>query len=190
MLRRPYPRRTFVMFQSRVVFAVLAALSIPAIAHAQAQPKPATPPPAAPMVMKPGTPATPPGAPAQPSRFDEIDTNHDGFISRGEFMAVEKKRFDEFDTNHDGKIDAKEIASSAPLMERNLKPSERMVKQWDADNDGTVSAAEYQKFAEQRFKAQDKEGTGKIAKRAPMAPMMPTGKPGQTPIQPVPPAAK
>ena len=178
------------MFRSRVVFAALAAMSLTAIVHAQALPKPTTPPTAAPAAAKPGMPPT---APAQPSRFDEIDTNHDGSISREEFLAAEKKRFDEFDTNHDGKIDAKEIANSPPLMERNLRTAERMVKQWDTDGDGVVSAAEYQKMAEQRFAQQDKEGTGKITRKAP--PMMPPGmqgmqgKPQPKVIQPVTPAA-
>ena|GEM_PF-1159110 len=174
------------MFRSRVVLAVLAAMSLTAIVQAQALPKQTTPPPAAPVGAKPGMPAMPP---AQPSRFDEIDTNHDGFISRDEFMAAEKKRFDEFDANHDGKVDAKEIASSPPLMERNLRTAERMIKQWDANNDGVVTKAEYDAKADERFKAQDKEGTGKIARRGP--PMMPPGAPGKMqpqPIQPVPPA--
>ena len=86
-----------------------------------------------------------------------MDTNHDGFVSRDEFVAYQKKRFDEFDTNHDGKIDAKEIASSPPLMERNLKTAERMVKDWDTNGDGIVTAEEFKKAADDRFARQDKD---------------------------------
>jgi hypothetical protein len=183
----------------RALLVALATLPVSAIVSAQALPKtPATP--ATPAT--PGSPANPltPGGDQRPSRFDEIDTNHDGVITRDEFLAAEKQRFDEYDANHDGKIDAKEIASSPPLMERNLKTAERMVKQWDANGDGVVTADEYKKNAEDRFAKQDRDGTGKLTKRAPLpAPMMKPGqtpgpmmmKPGQapTPLQPVPPAA-
>jgi hypothetical protein len=180
----PEMRRTFRMKMAhRALLAALATLPVSAIVSAQALPKtPATPA---------ATPLAPGGA-QRPSRFDEIDTNHDGFISKDEFLASEKKRFEEFDSNHDGKVDAKEIASSPPLMERNLKTAERMVKQWDANGDGTVTADEYRKNAEERFSKQDKDGTGRIAKKAPPPPGAPMMmKPGQspTPLQPVPPAS-
>jgi Ca2+-binding EF-hand superfamily protein len=182
------------MFRMKIAYralaVALATLPVSALVSAQALPKtPATP----------ATPATPganptpgPATAPRPSRFDEIDTNHDGVITKDEFLKAEKDRFDEFDTNHDGKIDAKEIASSPPLMERNVKTAERMVKQWDANGDGVVTADEYRKNAEDRFAKQDKDGTGKITKRAPPTQAMPMlTKPGQspTPLQPVPPAA-
>ncbi len=170
----------------RALITALATLPVSAIVLAQALPTP----PATPSTPA-ANPLAPGGGPQRPSRFDEIDTNHDGVITRDEFLAGEKKRFDEFDTNHDGKIDAKEVASSPPLMERNLKTAERMLKQWDADGDGVVTAEEFNKNAADRFAKQDPDGTGKITKRVPpqAAPMM--MKPGQAPapLQPVPPAA-
>jgi hypothetical protein len=179
-LRDPTPGG-IAMFRSGLTCAVFSALAATAVAHAQVMPKsaPATPPPAA--------PAAPPAN--QPSPFDEIDTNHDGFISRDEYMAAQKKRFDEFDTNHDGKIDAKEIANSPPLMERNLRTAERMVKQWDSNADGVVTADEYKKFSEDRFARQDKEGTGKIPRRGPGPGMMmkpPGNQQIKPPLQPAP----
>ena len=177
---------------------LLIALALPAAAlHAQALPAPAQKPnPPVKMQVAPGA-QTAPGAsgtaeaPARRSPFDEMDTNHDGFVSRDEFIAYQKKRFDEFDTNHDGKIDAKEIASSPPLMERNLKTAERMVKQWDKNGDGIVSADEFKQDAEDRFTKQDKTGSGKIARPAapPMPPkgqIIPNGQTPQPPIQPQP----
>ena len=109
-----------------------------------------------------------------------MDTNHDGFVSREEFMAAQKKRFEEFDTNHDGKVDAKEIASSPPLMERNLNTAAHMIMQWDSNGDGIVTAEEFKKFSEGRFAAQDKAGTGKIPRPAtPPAGMRPPQGPQQ-----------
>lgn len=151
------------MFRSCVLFAILATMPMTAIVHAQLlppkQPPAKTTPPIAPVGMQ-----APAGTPAKPSPFDEVDTNHDGFISRDEYLAMEKKRFAEFDTNHDGKIDAKEVATSPPLMERNQKAAERMIKQWDSNDDGIVSADEYRQAAEKRFAQQDKAGSGKIAR--------------------------
>jgi hypothetical protein len=40
--------------------------------------------------------------------MDKIDTDHDGSISKAEFMAVQEKRFAELDTNGDGKITKEE----------------------------------------------------------------------------------
>jgi len=98
-----------------------------------------------------GQPDAPDTASARPTPFDEMDTNHDGVVTREEYVAYQKKRFDEFDSNRDGKIDAKEIASSPPLMERNLKTAERMIKEWDKNGDGVVSAEEFQAAAADRF---------------------------------------
>lgn len=145
--------------------ALLVALSLASTAGiAQTTPvaKPAAPPAKAAMVPPAG------GGDEQSSRFDEVDTNHDGFISRDEFMAAEKARFAEYDTNHDGKIDAKEIAASPPLMKRNEQIAERMVKQWDQNGDGIVTAEEYQKHAEDGFARQDRDGSGKLTRAAMM----------------------
>jgi len=159
------------MFRRGVLSAALSIALVPAAAFAQAAPKQpaATTPPIAPVGAK--------AMPQQPSRFDQIDTNHDGFISRDEFIKAEKERFDEFDTNKDGKIDAKEVATSPQLMERNLRTAERMIKQWDANGDGIVTAEEFRKSSEDRFAKQDKEGTGKIARKVPPAGMQPMPKP-------------
>ena len=155
------------MFRNRVLLVALLVVSATGV-HAQIQPNPT------PVLKPPGAP--PP--PAKPSAFDEIDTNHDGFVSREEFLAAQTKRFAEFDTNHDGKIDAKEIASSPPLMERNIQTAERMVKVWDSNGDGVVTADEFKKFSEDRFAKQDKAGTGKIPRPTAPTAMRPQGPQG------------
>lgn len=180
------------MFRSRMLLIALSA--VPAIAlHAQAAPAQKAPTPPMKMQMPPGAPGTP-GAEPRKSPFDEMDANHDGFISKDEYAAYQKKRFDEFDTNHDGRIDAKEIASSPPLMERNLKTAERMVKEWDKNGDGIVSADEFKQVSEERFARQDKEGTGRIPRPKPPAmpamppkgALMPNGQHPPQPLQPQP----
>jgi len=69
-------------------------------------------------------------------------------------------------------------------MERNLKTAERMVKEWDKNGDGVVTADEFKDDAEDRFKRQDKTGSGKIARPTPPQ-MPPKGQVipnGQTPV--------
>jgi len=177
------------MFRSSLL---VIALSLPVAAVAQTAP--AAPAPPNPPVRMQAPPGAPGSEPARPTPFDEMDANHDGVVTREEYIAYQKKRFDEFDTNHDGKIDAKEIASSPPLMERNLKTAERMVREWDKNGDGIVSAEEFKAAATERFARQDKEGTGKITRPKPpgmpampaKGPIMPNGHTPLTPVQPQP----
>lgn len=42
-------------------------------------------------------------------RFDRVDTNHDGKLSKAEFVAPAQKMFDHLDRNHDGVISADEL---------------------------------------------------------------------------------
>jgi hypothetical protein len=177
--------KTATMFRSGTL---LIALSLPAAALAAETAPAAKPNPPAKMQAMPGK-ANAGKTPEEPrkSPFDEMDTNHDGFVSREEFIAYQKTRFEELDTNRDGKIDAKEIASSPPLMARNLKTAERMVRQWDKNGDGIVTADEFQEDAAERFARQDKSGSGKIARpQQPQVPPKGQLMPNPQPVQPQP----
>ncbi len=41
--------------------------------------------------------------------FQDMDTNHDGRISKGEWMAFQEKQFNMLDRNHDGFITRDEV---------------------------------------------------------------------------------
>ena len=82
--------------------------------------------------------------------FDQIDTNHDGVVSRAEYQAWIDGRFDKLDSNHDGTVDANEIASSAATAERVQKRAEGFVKRNGGGN-GTVSKADFEAKAMARF---------------------------------------
>lgn len=87
----------------------------------------------------------------QQKLFDQIDTNHDGKISRAEYQAWVDGRFDKLDTNHDGVVDATEIANSPATAERVQKRAERFVQHFDTSGSGKVSKADFEAKAMKRF---------------------------------------
>lgn len=83
--------------------------------------------------------------------FDQIDTNHDGTVSRDEYRAWVDSRFERLDANRDGSIDADEIANSPQARERVHRRAERFVKRFDASGSGKVSQADFEAKAMARF---------------------------------------
>jgi hypothetical protein len=61
------------------------------------------------------------------ARLTRADTNHDGAISREEFLSRPQRLFDRFDANHDDVLDATEIATARAAMVRmsGLAPNEQ-----------------------------------------------------------------
>lgn len=43
--------------------------------------------------------------------FSEMDTDHDGTVSKDEFRAMTDKQFDEMDADHDGTLSKQEMMS-------------------------------------------------------------------------------
>lgn len=80
--------------------------------------------------------STPPaGAPPHdggPMGKFNADTDGDGMLSRAEFQAMQDKRFDEMDTNHDGKISKDEMKAHHEQMKERMKEKRG---EWDAKKD-------------------------------------------------------
>lgn len=53
-------------------------------------------------------------------KFQQLDSNHDGFISKGEVRRFDgySKAFDEADENHDGRLDADEFIKAEAIYGR------------------------------------------------------------------------
>ena len=116
--------------------------------------------------------------------FGRMDANGDGKLDRADRLAHQKARFDRVDTDHDGSVSYEEFGAMHARFdgdraehgerrgERAGKPEGRrmamggrhmrgMGQMADADKDGTISQAEFQAAALERFDRldADKDGT-------------------------------
>ncbi len=101
--------------------------------------------------------------------FDEMDTNHDGVVTKKEFDAFHDKRFKELDANHDGKITREEMeAAHQKMMEQMAGQMRDQLKKRfddaDTNHDGALSKEEAQKlpFVAQHFDEIDANHDGKV----------------------------
>ena len=76
------------------------------------------------------------------ARFAQIDTNHDGKISKEERAAAKAKVFARFDTNGDGNVTMEEYQKGIEKMR--AERMERRFKSMDTNGDGKVSKAEFE----------------------------------------------
>ncbi len=102
------------------------------------------------------------GAQFAQKRLDKLDSNHDGVVTRDEYLAAATTMYQQFDVQHNGKVTAREIAASPQAQERVAHATERTLKRLDTNADGVVSRAEYLAAAQKRFSRMDKNGDGYI----------------------------
>lgn len=98
----------------------------------------------------------------QQQRFDELDANHDGVVSKDEFIAAASARFQQFDSQGSGKVTAAQIVASPQAQQRAERAAMRVLKHLDANRDGAVSQDEYAAVAQKRFARLDRNGDGFI----------------------------
>jgi Ca2+-binding EF-hand superfamily protein len=96
-------------------------------------------------------------------KFDALDTNHDGAISREEAAAARHlaEVFDQVDANHDGKVLPAELKAYAKTHRG--KGMEKL----DTNGDGVITrdeAAKSKKMAS-RFDAADADKDGRVTER-------------------------
>ena len=92
------------------------------------------------------------------------DTNKDGFVDRKEWSAGQEARFNLLDTNHDGKLTKDElfVGNGVPPTDRQLQSQATYFRLLDIDKDGTVSKPEFLALAERNFVRCDLDKDGRI----------------------------
>jgi hypothetical protein len=99
-----------------------------------------------------------------PSQMNQIDTDHDGTITKAEWLAYQNRVFDALDTNHDGTLNAKKFLGPSTEMAtfatggyaRGLQTKEMMNK-IDADGDGKITRQEWVDYQTKIFDMMDKD---------------------------------
>jgi hypothetical protein len=75
--------------------------------------------------------------------LESADANHDGTVTRMEFIAARASRFSKLDRNGDGYIDTSDLPKR---FRKRQKASERLsalIMQFDKDGDGRISREEF-----------------------------------------------
>jgi Ca2+-binding EF-hand superfamily protein len=97
--------------------------------------------------------------------FDEMDTNHDGVVTKREFDAYHAKWFKELDANHDGKISREELDAHRQKWAQRMRA--RFQQRFDAadtNHDGALSREEATSmpFVARNFDQIDANHDGKV----------------------------
>ena len=90
--------------------------------------------------------------------FSKLDKNKDGKISKQEYMDAVTGTFNVYDKNGDGILRREEIKAIKGI------DVEKFLKETDAHRDGKIVKEEFNKAAEKRFNAIDKNKSGYVDK--------------------------
>jgi Ca2+-binding EF-hand superfamily protein len=85
------------------------------------------------------------------------DTNHDGRIDRGEFIAARARMFPALDRNHDDQLETSELQGMGGQAARFAGMA---VKRADGNGDGRLSLAEFNAMPVRAFDKLDRNGDG------------------------------
>jgi len=94
------------------------------------------------------------------AHFDKLDGNHDGIVTREEFVAAASAKFAGLDAAGDGKVTVADIEAAPKTQERALRVAERLIQRMDTNHDGAVSHEEFLAAAKARFARMDRNGDG------------------------------
>jgi Ca2+-binding EF-hand superfamily protein len=74
--------------------------------------------------------------------LENADANHDGRITRAEYIDARKAMFDKLDRNHDGVVSQDDFGRLRRFRPKAADKLDMFVKAVDADHDGRVTRAE------------------------------------------------
>jgi Ca2+-binding EF-hand superfamily protein len=75
--------------------------------------------------------------------FEHADANHDGNITRAEYVAARAAKFDELDRNHDGFLTEADFPRLKKAGGERAEKFQAMLQKLDTDHDGKVSRDEF-----------------------------------------------
>jgi Ca2+-binding EF-hand superfamily protein len=112
------------------------------------------------------------GGPRGGAMFGKADTNRDGAVTQSEFTAQAVQRFQRLDANHDGRIVNEEMRvpgsrSGGPrgrLGARGGAPAPGRLAMLDADRNGSISRAEFERAQADRLIRLDADHDGKVTR--------------------------
>ena len=94
-------------------------------------------------------------------RFERLDKDQSGGITFEEFSAALHMRVNDADANHDGKITTEELTAAFERM-RAKRMAERLMRRFDDNGDGVLTADEIETRHKRMFARLDKNGDGKL----------------------------
>jgi hypothetical protein len=110
------------------------------------------------------------------TRFNQLDGNHDGKITKEELAAELQRemqqanariaqqleaRFRQLDTNHDGQLSLKEFMAAQPGIHPNESP-DQMLQRLDTNHDGKITPPEFKGPDLAKFNAADTNHDGVV----------------------------
>jgi hypothetical protein len=110
------------------------------------------------------------------NRFNAVDTNHDGSLSKAEIAAEQQRelqqasarinaqletKFKQLDTNKDGQLTLREFLVAAPPV-RTAETPDQTLQKLDSNHDGKISTAEFRAPQLARFARSDANHDGVV----------------------------
>lgn len=95
-------------------------------------------------------------------QFEQADSNGDGLITRGEFVAARNARFDKMDRNGDGVVDKSDFKRLARFRPEAVDRLEAVIRQADGNNDGRLTRAELAAAPTPLHDRADRNGDGRV----------------------------
>ena len=113
------------------------------------------------------------------TRFNAVDTNHDGFLDSSEVAAAQQKElqqaravaqqrmegeFTKLDTNRDGQLSKAEFLAAAPQVQ-SQETAQQIIGTIDSSKDGKLSLPEYQARPLANFNRLDSNHDGTVTQQ-------------------------
>lgn len=94
--------------------------------------------------------------------FDNADTNHDGVVSKAEFIAARNARFDKMDRNGDGVISRDDFGRLIQFRPQIGQRIDAMLAEADLNHDGRVTRQEMAQAPTRLFDMADTNHDGVV----------------------------